>query len=66
LLEQALKRCKLSPEALGGLLKGHPLKICLAEELHRETPVTLRWIATALQMGSWLYLSSSLSAEKEA
>jgi hypothetical protein len=29
--------------------KGHPLKIRLAQELHRETPMTLRWIATALQ-----------------
>jgi hypothetical protein len=35
-----------------------------AEELHRETPMTLRWIATALQMGSWHYLSHLLYQQR--
>jgi putative transposase len=53
LLAQELTRHKLNPEALGALPKGDPLKIRLAEQLHRETPMTLRWIADRLQMGSW-------------
>ena len=65
LLAQELKRCKLSPEALGALAKGHPLKIRLAEKLHRETPMTIRWIATALQMGSWRYVSHLLYLQRK-
>jgi hypothetical protein len=42
------------------LLGTYTARIRLAEELHRETPMTLRWIATALQMGSWHYLSHLL------
>ena len=57
LLAQELQRCKVSPEELGELSKGHPLKIRLAQKLHRETPMTFRWIATALHMGSWQYAS---------
>jgi hypothetical protein len=60
LLAQELQRCKVSAEKLGELSKGHPLKIRLAEKLHRETPMTLRWIATALHMGSWQYVSHLL------
>ena len=60
LLAKELQRCKISAEELGKLPKGHPLKIRIAEKLHRETPMTLRWIATALHMGSWQYVSHLL------
>jgi hypothetical protein len=59
LLTQELKRRKLSPNALRALPKGDPLKVRLAEELHRETSMSFRWIADA-QMGSWHYLSHLL------
>jgi hypothetical protein len=65
LLTQELKRRKLSPKALGALPKGDPLKVRLAEQLHRETPMSLRWIADALQMGSWHYLSHLLYLRKK-
>jgi hypothetical protein len=57
LLAQELKSRKLSPTAPGALPKGDPLKVRHAEQLHREIPMTLRWIADALQMGSWHYPS---------
>jgi hypothetical protein len=61
LLAQELQRCRVSAEELGELPRGHPLKIGLAEKLHRETPMTLRWIATALHMppGSMSLIYSS-------
>ena len=40
-----------------GMPKGAPLKVKIAERLHQETPMTLRWIAEALEMGSWRYVS---------
>ena len=55
---------KVSAEELSELPKGHPLKIRLAEKLHRETPMTLRWIATALHMGSWQYVSHLLDLRR--
>jgi putative transposase len=64
LLAQELKRCKITPEELCRLPKSHPLKIRFAEKLHRETPMTLRWIATALYMGSWHYVSHLLYLQR--
>lgn len=60
LVAQELRRSKVSSEELGKLPKGHPWKIRLAEMLHRDTPMTLRWIAATLHMGSWYYLSHLL------
>ena len=48
LVEQELQELKLTVEDLRKLRKGDVLKIRLAEKLHRETPMTLRWIAAAL------------------
>ena len=57
MIEEELRRVKLRREDLGRMRKGDPVKVRLAERLHRETPMTLRWIAEALQMGSWRYVS---------
>jgi len=57
MIEEELRRVKLRREDLGTMRKGDPVKVRLAERLHRETPMTLRWIAEALQMGSWRYVS---------
>jgi hypothetical protein len=46
-LTQELRRCNVSPEALCKQAKSYPLKIRVAEKLHRETPMTLRWMAKA-------------------
>ena len=64
LVEQELQELKLTVEDLRKLRKGDVLKIRLAEKLHRETPMTLRWIAAALQMGSWHYVSHLLYQQR--
>ena len=64
LVEQELQELKLTVEDLRKLRKGDLLKIRLAENLHRETPMTLRWIAAALQMGSWHYVSHLLYQQR--
>jgi hypothetical protein len=38
----------------------------IAERLHRESPMTLRWIADALHMGTWRYLSFLLYQRRSA
>jgi hypothetical protein len=38
LLAHELKRSKLSPESLSRLPRAHPVKLKLAERLHRELP----------------------------
>ena len=57
LIEEELRKQKRSRQDLVSLPKGAPLKARIAERLHRETPMTLRWIADALHMGTWRYLS---------
>ncbi len=42
--------------------KGHPVKVVLASELRRQTPMSRRWIAQRLQMGSASYVSNLLSS----
>ena len=44
--------------------KGDPEKVKMAVRLRRETTMTLRWVATKLQMGSWTYLSNLLGQER--
>ena len=65
LVEQEVQELKLTIEDLRKLRKGDVLKIRLAEKLHRETPMTLRWIAAALQIGSWHYVSHLLYQREE-
>jgi hypothetical protein len=54
LLAEELRKCKVILEALCKQPKSHPLKIRIAEKLHRETPMTLRcqrlilWLASPL------------------
>lgn len=39
--------------------KGHPLKVELARQLRTQTPMSRRWIAQRLRMGSVSYVSNS-------
>jgi putative transposase len=57
LIDEELRKQKRSREDLASLPKGASLKVKIAERLHRETPMTMRWIADALHMGTWRYLS---------
>ena len=40
--------------------KGHPLKVKIAGQLRRETPMSRQWIAARLRMGSASYVSNLL------
>ena len=53
LIDEELRKQKRNREDLASLPKGASLKVKIAERLHRETPMTLRWIADALHMGTW-------------
>ena len=65
MVDEQLRRRKLSRKDLSVLRKGDRVKIRLAEKLHRETPMTLRWIAEELKMGSWRYVSFLLYQERK-
>jgi REP element-mobilizing transposase RayT len=43
--------------------KGDPGKVRIARRLRQETTMSLAWIASHLQMGSWTYVSNLLRAE---
>ncbi len=64
LIEEELLKARLSREILAELPKGHELKVKIAVRLHRETTVTLRWIAENLKMGTWRYVSFLLYRER--
>ncbi|MEO6871390.1 MAG: hypothetical protein ABI233_04120, partial [Chthoniobacterales bacterium] len=42
--------------------KGHPVKVELARQLRSQTPMSRRWIAERLRMGSVSYVSNLLSS----
>ena len=66
LIDEELRKQKRSREDLVSLPKGASLKVTIAERLHRETPMTMRWIADALHMGTWRYLSFLLYQRRSA
>ena len=66
LIDEELHKQKRSREDLVSLPKGASLKVTIAERLHRETPMTMRWIADALHMGTWRYLSFLLYQRRSA
>ena len=49
---------------LGRRRKGDAEKIQIAKRLRQESTVTLKWIATRLQMGTWTHVSNRLSQGK--
>ncbi len=46
--------------------KGDPGKVRMAWRLRAETTMTLKWIATALQMGTWTHVSNLLSRHRRS
>ncbi len=64
LLQELLRREKLSESDLKKMRKGDPVKIRLAAELRRRTTMSLKWVAEHLHMGSWTYVSNLLSIER--
>jgi hypothetical protein len=44
--------------------EGDKVKIVVAKRLRKETMMTLKWIASRLQMGSWAHLAHLLYRQK--
>ena len=59
-----LKRLGWKPVELERRRKGDPKKVQIARRLRTETAMTLKWIATELQMGAWTHVSNLLSRSK--
>lgn len=63
---EELQRLGWTPEELARRRKGDPEKVRIAQRLRRETTLSLRWIATALHMGSPFTLRNALMAARQA
>ena len=64
IIEEALAQARWTHGQLTQRRKSDPVKVALAEQLRRETTVTLKWIAEQLQMGTWEYVSRLLYLRK--
>jgi hypothetical protein len=64
IMAEILKEAGWTEEELRREGKTHPRKVSLARRLRRETPMTRKWIADRLHMGSASYLSHLLRHEE--
>jgi hypothetical protein len=60
LVAEQLQRLGWTAAELAQRPKGDPDKVSLARRLRAETPMTLKWIAGELHMGTWTYVSNLL------
>jgi REP element-mobilizing transposase RayT len=61
IMAEELRALGWRPGELEKRLKADPDKVRIARRLRGQTTMTLRWIAQALRMGSWTYLSNNLA-----
>jgi REP-associated tyrosine transposase len=66
LVREELAKAGWGEEDLGRRRKGDAVKLRLAARLRRETPMTLKWIAERLKMGTWKHLNNRLYARGRA
>ena len=62
MISEALAAVRWREIDLAVQAKGHPLKVEIARELRRSAPMSRRWIARRLGMGSARYVSSLLKS----
>jgi putative transposase len=62
LVREALTRARLREIDLATQPKGHAVKVKIARQLRRQTPMSRQWIADRLRMGSASYVSNLLSS----
>lgn len=62
LVREALAAVRWREVDLALQSKGHPVKVELARQLRSQTPMSRRWIAERLRMGSVSYVSNLLSS----
>jgi hypothetical protein len=55
-----LKKLGWGKRELAARRKSDPQKVALARVLRAQTPMSLKWIAGRLQMGSWTHVSNLL------
>jgi REP element-mobilizing transposase RayT len=60
IVKEELKRRQWDEKTLAVLRKGEAGKVAIAQQLRRETTMTLAWIAERLQMGARTYLAHLL------
>jgi len=63
LVKAGLRALGWMEKELSEKAKGDKGKVKLARQLRAETPMTLRWIADRLHMGSWTYVSNLLQEQ---
>ena len=63
LVKAGLRALGWTEKELSEKAKGDKGKVKLARQLRAETPMTLRWIADRLHMGSWTYVSNLLQEQ---
>ena len=61
ILNEELAKLGWAQAELEGRAKGDARKIRIARRSRAETAVTLKWIATELQMGTWTHVANRLS-----
>ena len=64
-VEQALAEAGWDEAELCARPKADALKVELARRLRKQTPMTRRWIATRLKIGSASYLSALLASASD-
>ena len=60
IIREELRTLGWESAELGRRLKGDREKVRIARRLRAETTVSLKWIATGLQMGTWTYVANRL------
>jgi hypothetical protein len=61
IVRQGLAKKKWTNDDLQAASKSDPLKVAVARELRQRTPISRKWIAQRLQMGSASYVSQLLA-----
>jgi len=62
MVREALAKARWREIDLATQPKGHEVKVKIAQQLRRETPMGRQWIADQLRMGSASYVSNLLSS----
>jgi hypothetical protein len=65
ILQEELDKLGWPTAELARRAKGDARKIRIAQRLRIETGVTLKWIAEALQMGTWTHVANRLQNAKK-
>jgi hypothetical protein len=61
MVREALAKARWREVDLASRPKGHHVKVKIAQQLRRQTPMSRQWIADRLRIGSASYVSNLLS-----